>query len=355
MATLKAAQAIPVDPKDPHADKARADKDAAVAFAQATLLDTQDKLNALQQPPNPTDVSVARGSVQVAKAKLDGAKQTLAEVQAGPDQASVDQAQGILDNAQLAQQNAEDHLAEVLSHPTAQEVQAAQDQIKSAQAALERASAVGKSNVSTSTTNVSTAYNMVLLEKDVARTQALIDTLQQDLDASVLRVPFTSVVTNIAVHVGDKLTKDAPVVTLGKSSEPVLRLDLTGAEGSKVTAGQMAVAKFDNMETSLSAVVTAIKDSPSGQTGRMVQLGVDWQTDTPAYGTLAKVQLQVNQKNGVLLVPKKAVHSAGQKRYVQVPSGAGRKIVNVDVGIVSSDSAEILTGLTEGQTVYVGP
>jgi multidrug efflux pump subunit AcrA (membrane-fusion protein) len=354
-ATLKAAQAIPIDPKDTHIDKTRADKDAAVAFAQASLLDAQDKLNSLQQPPNPTDVSVAQGSIQVAKAKLDAAKQTLADVRAGPDQASIDQAQGILDNAQLAQQNAEDRLDEVMSHPTPQELQAARDLLKAAQTAVDRANAVGKSTGSTSTTNVSTAYNMVLLEKDVARTQALIDSLQRDLDASLLRAPFNGLVTNIAVHVDDKLTKDATVVTLSKPGEPVLRLDLTAAEGAKVSAGQIASVKFDNIDASLAAAVSTLKDGPSGQSSRIVQLDVDWQTDTPAYGTLAQVQLQVNQKTGVLLVPKKAVHTAGQRRYVQVQAGAGRKIVNVDVGIVSSESAEILTGLTEGQTVYVGP
>jgi hypothetical protein len=161
--------------------------------------------------------------------------------------------------------------------------------------------------------------------------------------------------TSKDVPAGTTLAKGAPVLTLAKPGEAVIRLDLTAAEGAKVSEGQMAYIKFDNIDAMLDATVVSVADAPKGKSGRVVQFSVDWQTDTPMYGTLAQVQLQVNQKNGVLLVPKKAVRTAGQRRYVQVQSGATRKVVNVDVGITSSDSAEILTGLTEGQTVFVGP
>jgi multidrug efflux pump subunit AcrA (membrane-fusion protein) len=304
-------------------------------------------------------VSVAQGNVQIARTKLDAAKQALADVQAGPDQTTLDQAQATLDNAMLSQQNAEDRLAEVMAHPTPQELRAAEDQLNAAQSAVDRANAVGRSAGSTSSTNVSSSYNIVLLEKDVARTQALIDSLQQDLAASVLNAPFAGIVTKVDAKAGDKLAKGAAVVTLAKRDQSIVRLELTSSEASKVAIGQPATIKFDGLDVSFAATVDRIGDASKGQSGRIVQLSAlssaDWQAAAPMYGTLAQVQVQVNQKKDVLVVPKKAVHTAGQRRYVQVQAGGGRKIVNVDVGIISSDSAEILSGLTEGQTVYVGP
>ena len=60
-------------------------------------------------------------------------------------------------------------------------------------------------------------------------------------------------------------------------------------------------------------------------------------------------------KDNVLLVPKKSVRSAGARKFVQYMSGSSRKVANVEVGIISGDMAEILSGLTEGQVVVVGP
>jgi hypothetical protein len=36
-------------------------------------------------------------------------------------------------------------------------------------------------------------------------------------------------------------------------------------------------------------------------------------------------------------------------------SGSSRKVANVEVGIITGDTAEIVSGLTEGQVVVVGP
>jgi multidrug efflux pump subunit AcrA (membrane-fusion protein) len=202
---------------------------------------------------------------------------------------------------------------------------------------------------------VSTGYNVVLLEKDVARSQARVDSLQQDLAASLLTAPFTGIVTQVLVHVDDKLTKDAAVVTLARPGEAVFRVDMAAADASKVATGQTATIKLEGLDAPLEATVDSVQDAPRGQTGRVALLKVDWRADAPPYGTVAQVQIQVTQKNNALVIPKKALHTAGARRYVQVQSGSSRKIVNVDVGIVANDSAEITSGLTEGQIVYVGP
>lgn len=354
-ANLKAAQAIPIDPKDPHADKARADKDVQVATAQAALLNAQDKLAALQQPPNPTDVAVARSNVQTAKTKLDTAKQALSTVKSGPDQSAIDAAQAMSDNAQLALNNAQDHLNDVMNHPTPQELQAAQDQVTTAQSALQRANQIGTSSGSSSSNNVATSYNMVLLEKDVARDQALVDSLTQDLDASQVTAPFDGIVTRLQVHVGDKLSRDATLMTIAHPGEAIVEVDPTPADAAKLAIGQTASITFDNLPSAFSGQIVAIKDPPSGQTAKIVQIKVDWNGNAAPYGAIGEVQIDVKQKSNVLTVPKKAVHTAGQRKYVQAQTPTGRKLVTVEVGVTSDDTVEITSGLAEGQIVYVGP
>ena len=58
-------------------------------------------------------------------------------------------------------------------------------------------------------------------------------------------------------------------------------------------------------------------------------------------------------KDGVVVIPKKALHTAGSRRYVQYMAGGARKTVDVTVGISSATDVEITGGLSEGQLVLV--
>jgi len=55
----------------------------------------------------------------------------------------------------------------------------------------------------------------------------------------------------------------------------------------------------------------------------------------------------------VLVVPKGAVRQAGGRTTVEVQDGSLRRLVNVKVGITTADTAEIVSGLSEGQMVLV--
>jgi hypothetical protein len=63
----------------------------------------------------------------------------------------------------------------------------------------------------------------------------------------------------------------------------------------------------------------------------------------------------VQTKDDVLMVPKKAVHTTGDRHYVEYLAGSSRKVADVDVGISSDTDTEITRGLAEGQLVLVGP
>jgi hypothetical protein len=61
-------------------------------------------------------------------------------------------------------------------------------------------------------------------------------------------------------------------------------------------------------------------------------------------------------KPSALVVPSAAVHtdSTTQQKYVEVVSNNQIQQVNVTTGIVVGTQTEVLTGLTEGQTVITG-
>jgi HlyD family secretion protein len=354
--TLKYAQAVKLDPKATSKDVA--DHDQAIAQAQLDVQDAQDRLNALKQPPDATALGIAQRTLDQAKAAALDAQHQLDALNAGPTQDAIDKANAAIDAAHAAQQNAQDRLDEINSHPTPNELRTAQDKVAAAQAALDRVN--GTSGPSPAPTDdPGTAYNQVLLEKDMARIQARIDGLQQDLANTQVVAPFDGFVTAIQVRPGDQITPGTTVMLMSRDGVPAVRVEPSEKDLPRLSVGQTAnfdIAGLGGVTGHLSSIGTVDKSSGAG-TSQVAVFTLDVPKDkpAPALGTSVQVQVAVQQIADALLVPKKAIHSAGPRQYVQVQQGGGRAIANVDVGITGRDDVQILTGLSQGQLVLVGP
>lgn len=330
--------------------------DAAVANAKLNLQDAQDKLNAVQNPPapDPSTVAIANRNLQSAQAALGLAKQNLDTVKKGPDQATLDAAQQAVDNAQAVVDNANDRVNELLSHPTPQELQDARDKLSQAQKDL--ATAQKPVAGATPLDDSQTQFNIQLLQKTAAQDQADVDSLQQQLEATRLLAPSDGVVASVAVKAGDAIDPIHPVMTLSTGGAPNIAIDLTDQDAAKIKQGQTAHVVLDGPgSTPVDATLVSVAPNTTAGVGKTAMLKVTWPDKAPAIGATAQVSIVTQHKDGVLLVPKKAVRSAGTRKFVQYVSGSSRKVANVEVGIVSSDMAEIVSGLTEGQVVIVGP
>jgi macrolide-specific efflux system membrane fusion protein len=131
-------------------------------------------------------------------------------------------------------------------------------------------------------------------------------------------------------------------------------VDLVNRDGERVQVGQKASVRLAGTDGDpLSASVVEITKASDGAM-QSALLEVAWPTARPGYGKSAQVAITVAQKEDTLLVPKRAVRSAGARRYVEYLEGANRRTATVQVGIVSPSDVEILSGLTEGQLVLAG-
>ena len=103
-------------------------------------------------------------------------------------------------------------------------------------------------------------------------------------------------------------------------------------------------------------VTSVTPASQDGSVGATADLAASWADgQLPKFGTPVQVTVNLVQKRGVLVVPKSAVHRSGGKARVEVQDGTLRHVVIVEVGITTTDSAEIVSGLSEGQIVLAGP
>jgi len=329
-------------------------RDALIANAQLAQQDAEDRLAKIKAPSDPKDVTIAQRNLQVAKTAADQARARLDLIKKGPDQATLDAAQQAVDAAQTAVDNAQDKLDDTNGHPTAAELRAAQDRVDQAQAALTRAMNA-PSSVDAPTDDGSSAFDLEIMQKALAQEQSNVSSLQKKLEDTKLLAPFAGVVTTINVKAGDPVDPAHPAMTMSRPGQPVIRIDLTEQDAAKLKEGQPATITLDGATLPLNGTVGGVGSNPNGS-GRVAHVRVDWgSSELPKVGRTAQVGVTLQHKDNVLLVPKKAVRTAGPRTYVQFMSGSSRRIANVEVGITTDQDAEITSGLTEGQIVVVGP
>jgi multidrug resistance efflux pump len=328
--------------------------DAAVANARLTLQDAQDRLAKASAPVDPQEIATAKLTLQAAQATLENAKGRLAALQQGPDQDSIDSAQAALDAAEKTEQNAQALVDDVNSHPTAAETQAAARKVAAAAAALDRARSQPMPDAPADDPTAS--YELVLLQNAVDQDHADIDRLTESLTTTRLVAPFDGTVASLSIKVGDQVDVGQPVVTLVKPEDPIVRVELTDKDAARLAVGQTATVKVvgSSGNQPLEATLATLSKG-AGDDGKAAQFRVNWSGKSAVLGSLAQLQVTVQSKSDVLLVPRKAIRTVGSRQYVQYQDGPSRKTANVEVGMMTGDAAEIVSGLTEGQVVLVGP
>jgi hypothetical protein len=144
-------------------------------------------------------------------------------------------------------------------------------------------------------------------------------------------------------------------VVLTPDGERLLRIELTDRDAARVKVDQSisVQAPGPGRPALDGAIVDIVKSRDGYVSGALAR--VAWGDSPPDYGTGLDASVTLQKKDDVLVVPKRAIRSAGARQYVEYLAGTSRKIANVEVGISSDTEAEVRSGVTEGQVVLVSP
>ncbi len=364
----------------------RAQKQSSVRNAELELQDAQSRLNRVRQGPPASEVESARRDMLAARADIETARERLEKVRRGPEPLVIDQARVTVEGARLAVAQAEQRaatlaagpaqdqaarlavsvqqaqaslestrstLADVNARPSRNELRDAEDRLASAQAAVDRANLDAQAPPEGETD--STAYDLQVLERGLTQDRSQVETLERQLAQTKLRAPFAGTISSVKLRSGDSFEAERAVITMAKPGDLVLRADVTDRDATRLATGQRAVVRLEGGEGGeFDASVDTILEGEPG-VGRTVQLSALWPEPAPNIGTPVQVNVTVREKDNVLIVPQKAIRSAGARRFVEVVDGQNRTVTDVEVGIISNGQAEVVSGLRQDQTVLVNP
>ena len=205
------------------------------------------------------------------------------------------------------------------------------------------------------------------LEVQIA--QAKLDNAQANLEvvesqsvSNTITAPFDGTILSISNKVGDNVGINK-FITIADLSQPYLEVLLDETDLNNVGIGYQVSVTFDALPNqTFTGKVVAINPSLSNAFS-VTAIQTTVQLDTSSFskpqnlpiGLSASVEVISNQAQNVLLVPVEALHEISTGTYgVFVMENGTPTFKTVEVGLMDYTSAEIKSGLNEGDVVTTG-
>lgn len=195
---------------------------------------------------------------------------------------------------------------------------------------------------------------------EIERSQNALDVARANYEKSLMKAPFDGLVSELNLEVGQLSQVTTPL------ADPLLRVvDLEPRyvvtevdevdlplvkEGVRARVKILAVRR-EPFKGSVRKVIPYVKTRREQDRTSEIEVTVDSEGTLLPVGASADVELVIETRGGVLAVPSRTILGRSGGRFVfTVLSGKARR-TPVETGIMNYDTAEILSGLREGDVV----
>ncbi len=298
------------------------DAERQVKEAELSLEIRQLQLDKARAGASPEEIEIAQANLrkaalvkQVAQAAYDeiaASYEKRENAEASPEALALQQA---TIDYQIAQRNYE----RLVNGPPADELSASEKQLESAQLALERA--------------------------------------QAQLEEMRLITPLAGTVVRVEASEGEMVSAYRPVVVIADLTSLQIIAEVDEIDVAEVAPGQEVTIRLDAYPgQTLPGTIVSLAPAASPQRGSTVyEAVVEFDAEGLALrlGMGANLKIITLEKEGVLLVPNRAIQPVGRRRLVKVVDGRSIREVEVVTGLSNESETEIVEGLVEGQKILI--
>ncbi|MFC1917053.1 efflux RND transporter periplasmic adaptor subunit [Chloroflexota bacterium] len=194
-------------------------------------------------------------------------------------------------------------------------------------------------------------------ERSVELAQQALAQAQKQLDEATIIAPFSGVIANVYAEESEFVTSASIVIRLVDVSVMELVVELDEIDIPGVKAGQSAIIEIDALPDDIFPGTIAYVNPIPIETGGIVLYNTKIDIKAPSKFTImvgmsASADIIIEQRENALLIPSRAVYENEEKQkavMVLVNEQAQERLVvtGIDDGI----QTEIISGLSEGETV----
>ncbi|MEK7577501.1 MAG: efflux RND transporter periplasmic adaptor subunit [Patescibacteria group bacterium] len=220
---------------------------------------------------------------------------------------------------------------------------------------------------------ISTNDNWLATEAKYKTQQQVIAQAQTSLSSAwasyqqaspIVYAPISGIISGLSLQVGSVLTAQTGssgnsasqrIATIKTTAAPTIIVNLTEIDVTKVSVGNSVTVTLDAITgKTFTGKVISIDSTGSVSSGVTTYPAVI-KLDTVVEGMFANMSAQANiitaVKDEVLLIPVSAVQTANGQSTVRVMKNNKETATPVEVGLSSTTQSEIVSGLSEGDTV----
>ncbi len=197
-------------------------------------------------------------------------------------------------------------------------------------------------------------------EASVTAAQTKLTNAQQNLTNAQIVAPFDGKVTYLASGVGT-MAGTSTYITVSDVNQPIVNISIDETDVSKLTPGAAVTVVFDALpDQTFTGKVTQVDPQLTASGQYSVATGVVALDMDPAkalqnlpLGLNASVTVIDKQAKNALLVPVTSLIDLGGGQYgvMAVGSDGQMKMQVVQVGLQDGTNAQVLSGLTQGETI----
>lgn len=192
----------------------------------------------------------------------------------------------------------------------------------------------------------------------VEEARRAVEDAQTALDSAVILAPEAGTVIELPVSVGDSVGAEQPIARI--AGETALRLvaEVDELDLPNVGRGASVEYRLDAYpERELGGTVVSTAPQARLQGGATV-FATTIEIEVPADldvrpGMNADVTIVTASREGVLLIPERALRTVGERSFVRVQTNGGDEEREVVLGYRSEGHVEVVDGLVEGDVVVL--
>jgi RND family efflux transporter MFP subunit len=176
--------------------------------------------------------------------------------------------------------------------------------------------------------------------------------------------PISGTVTGLSLQIGSVLTSQSntsgtataqKIASIQTDASPTIQINLTQIDTPKVKVGNKATLTFDAFpgKTFTGEVVSidTIGTVSSGVTTYLAVIKLDTEVPDIFSNMTASASIITQMKDNVFLVPTSAVQTQNGQSFVRIIKNGKMEQADVETGLSSSTQVEIVSGLSEGNTI----
>lgn len=226
--------------------------------------------------------------------------------------------------------------------------------------------ATARSNMNQTLTDVinaqeavrSTTSQIPYQEARVKSAQAVIATYQAELQKSIIKAPFTGLITKQDAKVGMSAFADQALVSMISDSNYGIDTYVPEVYISQIKIGNKAKVILNSYGSSVQfdAVVTYIDPAASlrdGVASYKVELVFEQNDERIKSGMTGDVEIMTETINPAFWIPSRALIDQGGLSYVKVKVGDASELRKIQVGERRPEDVEILSGLLVGDQIIL--